>query len=82
MKNQPIIKNTFLRNLLIKAALVVCTVTLIVWAMPRDNSTNFKVEIGKPWRYADFTAPFDFPIYKSEKLVNKERDSLLRVFEP
>ena len=82
MKNQPIIKNTFLRNLLIKAALVVCTVTLIVWAMPRDSSTNFKVETGKPWRYADFTAPFDFPIYKSEKLVNKERDSLLREFEP
>ena len=82
MKNQPLIKNTFLRNLLIKAALVVCTVTLIVWAMPRDSSTNFKVETGKPWRYADFTAPFDFPIYKSEKLVNKERDSLLREFEP
>ena len=82
MKNQPIIKNIFLRNLLIKVALVACTVALIVWAMPRDNSTNFKVEIGKPWRYADFTAPFDFPIYKSEKLVNKERDSLLREFEP
>lgn len=82
MKNQSIIKNTYLRGLLTKAALVVCTVTLIVWAMPRDNSTNFKVEIGKPWRYADFTAPFDFPIYKSEKLVNKERDSLLREFEP
>ncbi len=82
MKNQPIIKNTFLRNLLIKVALVACTVALIVWAMPRDSSTNFKVETGKPWRYADFTAPFDFPIYKSEKLVNKERDSLLREFEP
>ena len=82
MKNQPIIKNIFLRNLLIKVALVACTVALIVWAMPRDSSTNFKVETGKPWRYADFTAPFDFPIYKSEKLVNKERDSLLREFEP
>lgn len=82
MKDQSIIKNTYLRNLLTKVALVACTVTLIVWAMPRDNSTNFKVEIGKPWRYADFTAPYDFPIYKSEKLVNKERDSLLKEFEP
>ena len=30
MKNQPITKHTFLRNLLINVALVACTVALIV----------------------------------------------------
>ena len=82
MKNKQIIENTYWRDLLTKVALVLSTVTLIVWAMPRDNSTNFKIEKGKPWRYADFTAPFDFPIYKSEELVKHERDSLLKDFEP
>ena len=82
MKNKQIIENSNWRDLLTKVALIVATVTLIVWAMPRDSSTNFKVEKGKPWRYADFTAPFDFPIYKSEEWVKHERDSLLKEFEP
>ena len=30
----------------------------------------------------DFTAPFDFPIYKSELAVKKEKDSLLKEYEP
>ena len=81
-KFMQIIDNKYWRDLLFKTTLVLGTVALIVWAMPRDNRANFKVEIGKPWRYADFTAPFDFPIYKSEELVKRERDSLMREFEP
>jgi hypothetical protein len=80
--SKQIIENTYWRNLIVRVALVLATVSFIVWAMPRDNSTNFKVEKGKPWRYSDFTAPFDFPIYKSEELVKHERDSLLKEFEP
>ena len=74
--------NTWWRQLLLKAALVIGSVILIVWAMPRDGNSNYKVEIGKPWRYADFTAPFDFPIYKSEETIKRERDSLIKEFEP
>jgi len=49
----------------IKTVLVVASVALIVWAMPREaGSFNFKTEVGRPWRYADLTAPFDFPVYK------------------
>ena len=70
-------------DLLTRVAFVVVTVALIVWAMPQDrNSANIKIEAGKPWRYADLTAPFDFPIYKSEALVKKQRDSLMKEFEP
>ena len=67
----------------IKTVLVVASVVLIVWAMPREtNSLNYKVEVGQIWRYSELTAPFDFPIYKSEDRVNAERDSLLKDFEP
>ena len=82
MKNRQIIENIYWRNLLVRALLVAGTISLIVWAMPREKEASFKVEPGKPWRYADFTAPFDFPIYKSEELVKKQRDSLLKTFEP
>ena len=67
----------------IKTVLVVASVALIVWAMPREaGSFNFKTEVGRPWRYADLTAPFDFPVYKSEERGKAERDSLLKDFEP
>ena len=70
------------RDFLIRAALVIGTVAIIAWALPRDTRHQFKVEKGRPWVYADLRAPFDFPIYKSESAVKKERDSLLRQYEP
>ena len=70
------------RGLLIRAALVIGTVAIIVWSMPRDNRSYFHVEQGKPWKYAEFTAPYDFPIYKSETTVRAERDSVMREYEP
>ena len=70
------------RNLLIRAALVIGTVAIIVWSMPRDNRSYFHAEEGKPWKYADFTAPYDFPIYKSEAAVKAERDSAMNEYEP
>ena len=70
------------RDFLIRAALVIGTVAIIAWALPRDTRHQFKMEKGKPWAYADLRAPFDFPIYKSESAVKKERDSLLKQYEP
>ncbi|MBO6018738.1 MAG: HDIG domain-containing protein [Prevotella sp.] len=70
------------RDFLIRAALVIISVVVIVVALPRDSDVNIKIEQGKPWRHADFTAPFDFPIYKSDAVVKAEQDSILRLYEP
>ena len=70
------------RDFMIRAALVIVSAAIIVIALPRDNDVNFKIEQGKPWRHADFTAPFDFPIYKSDRVVKAEQDSVLRLYEP
>ena len=70
------------RDILTRAALILTTVTIVVWCMPRDKRSYFHVEQGKPWKYADFTAPFDFAILKTEAAVNEERDSVMRRFEP
>lgn len=69
-------------DILTRSAIVLATVAIIVWLMPQDGQNFFYVEQGKPWKYADFTAPFDFPIYKSELAVKKEKDSLLKEYEP
>ncbi len=75
-------ENNNWRSLIICAALVIVSVLLIVWAIPHDSRNHFYAEQGKPWKYADFTAPFDFPIYKSEAAISAERDSLMKGYEP
>ena len=70
------------RGLLVRALLVIGTVAVIVWSMPRENVNIFHAEKGKPWKYAEFTAPFDFPVYKSEAEILRERDSVMRQYEP
>lgn len=70
------------RGLLVRALLVIGTVAVIVWSMPRENVNIFHAEKGKPWKYAEFTAPFDFPVYKSDAEILRERDSVMRQYEP
>ena len=70
------------RDFLIRAALIIGTVAIIAWLMPRSNEFSFNVEKGRPWVYSDLSAPFDFPIYKSDEVISKERDSLMKLYEP
>lgn len=70
------------RDILLRSVIVLATVAVIVWLMPRDGRNYFYAEQGKPWKYADFTAPFDFPIYKSEEAIKREKDSLMKEYEP
>ena len=70
------------RDFLTRAALIVMTVTIIVWLMPRSSHSNYLIQKGKPWIYGDLKAPFDFPIYKSDEAVKAERDSLMSQYEP
>ena len=70
------------RDFLIRVALIVVTVTIIVWLMPRSSHSNYLIQKGKPWIYGDLKAPFDFPIYKSDEAVKAERDSLMSQYEP
>ena len=80
--NYNIIEEQTWRNIVTRIILLILSIGLIVWAMPRDNRSYFHVEQGKPWKYADFTAPFDFPVYKSEEAIRIEKDSLMRNYEP
>lgn len=81
--NSPNLKdNILLRDILIRSAMVIVTVFITIWSMPHDSSTYFHAEQGKPWKYGEFTAPYDFPIYKSDATIQAERDSLLKLYEP
>ena len=50
------------RDIALRVLLILGTVAIIVWFMPRNNKPNFNMEVGKVWLYSDLTAPFDFPV--------------------
>ncbi len=57
-------------------------VGLVVYLLPRRGKFPYEYAKGKPWRHEMLIAPFDFPIYKSQPALKKERDSLLNYFRP
>ena len=82
MSNLNLKENNMLRDVIIRSALIIATVAIVVWALPHDKNNMFHVEEGKPWKYVDITAPFDFPVYKSDEVIKQEQDSVMRLYEP
>ncbi len=72
------IKGGFLNRLI----LYVLTVGVIVAVLPRDVTFNYYYDEGSPWHYGQLMATYDFPIYKSASLVEKEQDSIRAAFQP
>ena len=80
MINMKLADSVSWRDLFIRAALVVGAVALIVWAMPRDNVSTFKIEIGKPWHYSDCKMGDSFWHYANETEFYGELFSIQRKF--
>ncbi len=69
-------------SLAIRAGLVLFTSLIIIWFLPRNEAKQYAYEIGEPWHYGTLIAKFDFPVYKTDETLQRERDSLLHSFQP
>lgn len=65
-----------------KFTLYLAAVILIVSFMPSDDKFNYQFDLGKPWKYSQLVATFEFPIYKDKQTVKHEEDSVLKFFQP
>jgi cyclic-di-AMP phosphodiesterase PgpH len=65
-----------------KIGLFALLVILIVLLYPSEDKFKYQFEIGKPWTYELITASFDFPIYKSEQQLAKEKEDILKDYTP
>ena len=65
-----------------RLAILVFTAGIIIWVLPRESKFNYIFEKDKPWKYGLLTAEFDFPIYKDDAEVKKERDSIMSMYMP
>ncbi len=55
---------------------------LIVVLFPREGKFRYLFTEGKPWRYGLLTAPFDFPIFKTQPELKREQDSIVQFYQP
>jgi len=74
-------KKVLLRIFFHVTLLLVSTVLIVIF-LPREQTYTYDYTVGKPWKYGRIIADFDFPIYKSEKAIQVERDSIHKLFEP
>lgn len=58
--------------------LFIVTILLVVYFYPKEMRFKFEYQKGKPWLHKTLTAPFDFPINKTDKDVQFEKDSITR----
>lgn len=69
--------------LLAKRLWIVVITTLIIFIMvPKNSTPKFDFELDHPWQYESLIAKAETPRYKSEEVLQHERDSLLKTFEP
>ncbi|MDR3219626.1 MAG: HDIG domain-containing protein [Dysgonamonadaceae bacterium] len=58
-------------------------VTLVIISLfPREGKFRYSFLEGRPWQYGLLTAPFDFPIYKTDAELKSEQDTLINSFQP
>jgi putative nucleotidyltransferase with HDIG domain len=62
--------------------LFIVSAFIIVYLFPRQGKFKYEFRKMEVWKHDDLKAPFDFPIYKSESRLAKERDSVMRFFKP
>ncbi|MBR5069905.1 MAG: HDIG domain-containing protein [Bacteroidales bacterium] len=70
------------RQIVVRTLFILLSITLITWCFPRQENFHYEYEVGKPWRYARLTAPFDFPIYRSDSAVMQIEDSIRNQIVP
>lgn len=70
------------KDLLYKGLIFIVTVTIIVYFLPKEGKFNYQFDINTPWKYGLLQASFDFPIYKNEKQVQAEEDSIMASYQP
>ena len=70
------------KDLFYKFLIFIVTVSIISYFMPKEGKFNYEYEIDTPWKYGLLQASFEFPIFKGEQQIQRERDSLLAQYQP
>jgi putative nucleotidyltransferase with HDIG domain len=62
--------------------LFLLSVAIVAYIFPKDKQFEYSFTEGSPWLHEDIVAHFDFPVYKTEKEIQREKDSITVNFIP
>ena len=65
-----------------RTVVVLLSIVLLVFCMPRGNQIKIDFKKDKPWNYGTVIARENFPILKADDVLQHERDSLLSLYKP
>ncbi|MDY6801766.1 MAG: HDIG domain-containing protein [Bacteroidota bacterium] len=69
-------------KIIFRIFLFLLTIAIIVYIFPREGKFRYEFQKGRPWMHTTLIAPFDFPVHKSDKQLQEERDSILNNYNP
>ncbi|MDT8401208.1 MAG: HDIG domain-containing protein [Bacteroidales bacterium] len=58
------------------------SIAIVTYLLPREGKFRYEYQKGRPWMHDVLIAPMDFPVYKTETELSRERDSALVSFIP
>lgn len=58
------------------------SIALVTYLLPREGKFRYEYQKGRPWMHEVLIAPWDFPVYKTEDELGRERTELLTSFSP
>ena len=65
-------------DLYYRIVLISISILLITYFLPQQVKFKYDFSTGEIWHYEDLRAPFDFPIYKSEKQMDADRKQIIQ----
>ena len=60
----------------------ILSVLIVVSISPRQGKFRYEFQKGKPWLRPSLIAPWDFPVLKSDEVIARERDSIMKNYTP
>ncbi len=62
--------------------LFILSIAALSVMFPREGKFRYEFQKGRPWMHETLVAPFDFPVYKTERELEQEIDSVMNEFQP
>ena len=65
-------------DLYYRIVLISISILVITYFLPQQVKFKYNFSTAEIWHYEDLRAPFDFPIYKSEKQIDADRKQIIQ----
>jgi putative nucleotidyltransferase with HDIG domain len=67
---------------ILRVSLLILSIVIVVLIFPGTRKFRYEFQKGRPWQHDNLIAPFNFSIYKLDKELLDEKDSLKKIIKP